>query len=68
MEEVLGDPAEIESIFVSNGDIGGKIEAEATVKGMRDSEGLKLAFWMDIPSGKYEELTEIKTRKLSKGE
>jgi hypothetical protein len=67
-QEVLGDPAEIESIFVSNGDIGGEIEAEATVKGMRDSEGLKLVFWMDTPSGKYEELAEIKTRKLSKGE
>jgi hypothetical protein len=35
---------------------------------MRDSEGLKLVFWMDTPSGKYEELTGIKTRKLSKGE
>lgn len=67
-EEVLGNPAEIESIFVSNGEIGGEFEAEATVKGMRDSEGLKLVFWMDTPSGKYEELSEIKTRKLSKGE
>ena len=67
-EEVLGDPAEIEYISVTNGDIGGEIEAEAIVKGMRDSEGLKLVFWMDTPSGKYEEIQEIKTRKLSKGE
>ena len=67
-EEVLGDPAEIEYISVTNGDIGGEIEAEAIVKGMRDSEGLKLVFWTDTPSGKYEEIQEIKTRKLSKGE
>ena len=67
-EEVLRDPAEIEYISVTNGDIGGEIEAEAIVKGMRDSEGLKLVFWMDKPSGKYEEIQEIKTRKLSKGE
>ena len=53
---------------VTNGDIGGEIEAEAIVKGMRDSEGLKLVFWMDTPSGKYEDIEEIKTRKLSKGE
>ena len=67
-EEVLGNPAEIEYISVTNGDIGGEIEAEAIVKGMRDSEGLKLVFWIDTPSGKYEEIQEIKTRKLSKGE
>ena len=35
-EEVLGNPAEIEYISVTNGDIGGEIEAEAIVKGMRD--------------------------------
>jgi hypothetical protein len=68
-EEVLGrGSAEIEYISVTNGDIGGEIEAEAIVKGMRDSEGLKLVFWTDTPSGKYEEIQEIKTRKLSKGE
>jgi len=55
-------------VCVSNGNIGEEIEVEASVKGMRDSEGLKLVFWMDTPSGKYEELSEIKTRKLSKGE
>jgi hypothetical protein len=67
-EEVLGDPAEIEYISVSNGDIGGEIEAEAIVKGMGDSEGLRLLFWTDTPSGKYEELADIKTQKMSKGD
>jgi hypothetical protein len=69
-EEVLGDPAEIERIFVSNpyGNIGRELEVEAIVKGLGDSEGLRLAFWTDTPSGEYEELAEIRTRKMSKGE
>jgi hypothetical protein len=48
-EEVLGDPAEIERIFVSNpyGSIGRELEVEAVIKGLGDSEGLRLAFWMD---------------------
>ncbi len=35
---------------------------------MSDSEGLKLTFWADTPSGDYEELAEIKTKKISRGE
>ena len=69
-EEVLGDLAELESILVSNpyGTIGKELEVEATVKGLDNSEGLRLEFWTDTPSGKYEELAEIKTKKMSRGE
>ena len=69
-EEVLGDPAEIESIFVSNpyGNIGRELEAETVVKRLGDSDGLRLSFWTDTPSGVYEELADIKTRKMSRGE
>jgi hypothetical protein len=69
-EGVLGDPAEIESIFVSNpyGNIGRELEIEAVVKGLGDSEGLRLLFWTDTPSGEFEELADLKTRKLSKGD
>jgi uncharacterized membrane protein len=69
-EEVLGEPAELESLFVSNpyGMIGRELEVEATIKGLMDSEGLTLEFWTDTPSGKYEKLAEIKTKKLSRGE
>jgi hypothetical protein len=69
-EEVLGAPAELESILVSNpyGTIGKELEVDATVKSLRDSDGLRLEFWADTPSGKYEELAEIKTKKLSRGE
>ncbi len=69
-EEVLGAPAELESILVSNpyGSIGRELEVEATVDGLGDSDGLRLVFWADTPSGKYEELAEIKTKKMSRGE
>jgi hypothetical protein len=69
-EEVLGDVAELEGILVSNsyGAIGKELEIEATVKGLDNSEGLRLVFWTDTPSGKYEELAEIKKKKLSRGE
>ena len=58
-EQVLGDPAEIESIFVSNpyGNIGRELEVEAVIKGLGYSDGPRLAFWTDTPSGEYEELS-----------
>lgn len=57
-------------IFVSNpyGNIGRELEAEAIVRGLGDSDGLKLSFWTDTPSGEYEELAELKTRKLVRGD
>jgi len=69
-QQVVGEVAELESILVSNpyGTIGRELEVEATVKGLGNSDGLDLHFWADTPSGKYEELAEIKTKKLSSGE
>jgi hypothetical protein len=50
--------------LVSNpyGTIGKELDVDATVKSLDDSEGLRLEFWTDTPSGKYEELAEINTR------
>ncbi|MEO9320372.1 MAG: hypothetical protein ABI361_06840 [Nitrososphaera sp.] len=70
-EEVTGEPAKLESIFVSNpyGAVGKELEVEATVQGVTSNSGaLDLRFWADTPSGKYEELATIKTKKLSPGE
>jgi hypothetical protein len=41
-EQVLGDPAEIERVFVSSpySNIDGELEVEAVVKGLGDSNGL----------------------------
>jgi hypothetical protein len=64
-EQVLGDPAEIERVFVSPcSHIGEELEVEAVVKGLGDSDGLGLAFWGQTPSGKFEELADVKTRKM----
>ena len=68
--KVLGEVAELEGILVSNtyGVIGRELEAEATIKGLVNSNGLDLQFSVDTPSGEHEELLEIKTKKLSPGE
>ena len=68
--KVLGEVAELEGILVSNtyGVIGRELEAEATIKGLDNSNGLELQFWVDTPSGEHEEIAEIKTKKLSPGE
>jgi hypothetical protein len=70
IQQVLGNVAELEGILVSNsyGIIGRELEAEATIKGLGNSDGLDLQFWAESPSGKYEELADIKTKKLSRGE
>lgn len=46
-EQVLGDPAEIERVFVSSpySNIDVELEVETVVKGLSDSNGLALAFW-----------------------
>jgi hypothetical protein len=69
-QQVHGEVAELEGILVSNsyGTIGRELEVEATLKGLGNSAGLYLRFWADTPSGNYEELAEIKTKRLSTGE
>jgi hypothetical protein len=68
--QVHGEVAELEGILLSNsyGTIGRELEAEATIKGLGNSDGLDLQFWADTPSGEHEDLGEIKTKKLSNGE
>ena len=48
--------------------IGKTLSAEATVKGLQKSTGLKLEFWVEIPSGKSEKQAEINMKELSVGE
>ncbi len=68
---VSEDKAEIERLLVLSHpytSIGKTIEAEATIKGLRENTGLKLEFWTDAPSGKWEELAKIDTKSLSRRE
>jgi len=48
--------------------IGKTISAEATIKGLRKCAGLKLEFWVETPSGKFEEQATIDIKELSFGE
>ena len=48
--------------------IGKTISAEATVKGLIKSTGLKLEFWVENPSGKNEQQATIDIKDLPVGE
>jgi hypothetical protein len=48
--------------------IGKTISAEATIKGLRKSTGLRLEFWVESPSGKSEEQATIEIKDLPVGE
>jgi len=48
--------------------MGKTISAEATVKGLRESTGLRLEFWVEAPFGKSEEQATIEIKDLPVGE
>ena len=48
--------------------IGKTISAEATIKGLRESTGLRLEFWVEAPFGKSEEQATIEIKDLPVGE
>ena len=48
--------------------IGKTLSVEATIKGLSKSTGLKLEFWVETPSGKFEEQAVIDIKDLSVGE
>jgi len=48
--------------------IGKTLSAEATIKGLQKSKGLKLEFWVETPSGKSEEQATIEIKDLPVGE
>jgi hypothetical protein len=48
--------------------IGKTLSAETTVRGLRNGVGLKVEFWVETPSGKFEEQAKIDIKELSAGE
>jgi len=63
--------AELASLFAMTEPysvVGERIRCEATVRGRSASEGLKLEFWADTPSGEFEELAIVETKALDVGE
>ena len=47
---------------------GEKIRCESIVRGLDESEGLMLEFWVQPPEGEFEQLTALKTNELQPGE
>jgi hypothetical protein len=69
--KLSGEKAEIGRLLVLSNPytaIGKTISAEATIKGLRESTGLKLEFWVEPPSGKSEEQATIEIKDLPVGE
>ena len=65
------DKAEIERLLVLSHPytaIGKTLSAEATINGLSKSTGLKLEFWVETPSGKFEEQAKMDLKELSAGE
>ena len=65
------EKAEIERLLVLSHPyttIGKTLSAEATIKGLSKSTGLKLEFWVETPSGKFEEQAKMDLKELSAGE
>jgi hypothetical protein len=68
---VSDEKAEIGSLLVLSNPyttIGKTISAEATIRGLRKSMGLKLEFWVESPSGKNEQQATIDIKDLPVGE
>jgi hypothetical protein len=68
---VIDEKAEIGRLVVLSHPyttIGETLSVEATIKGLREVTGLRLEFWVEIPSGKFEEQATIDIKELSVGE
>ena len=69
--KLTDEKAEIERLLVlsnPNTEIGRTISAEATIKGLRESAGLRLEFCVENPSGKSEEQAKIDIKDLPVGD
>ena len=65
------EKVEIERLLVLSNPytaIGQTISAEATIKGLKESIGLKLEFWVEPPSGKSEQQATIEIKDLPVGD
>ena len=65
------EKAEIERLLVLSNPhttIGETISAEATIKGLKESTGLRLEFWVEAPVGKSEQQATIDIKDLPVGE
>ena len=69
--KLIGEKAEIGHLLVLShpySTIGKTLSVEATIKGLKKSSGLKLEFWVETPTGKFEEQAKIDLKDLPVGE
>jgi len=69
--KISGEKAEIGHLLVLSNPytpIGKTISAEATIKGLKTSTGLKLEIWVEPPTGRSEEQATIEIKDLPVGE
>jgi hypothetical protein len=69
--KLITEKAEISSLLVLSNPyttIGKTISAEANIKGLKKSTGLKLEFWVENPSRKSEKQATTEIKELSAGE
>ncbi len=69
--KVSDQPADLRSMFVMTEPyppLEETLKCEANIMGLEQSGELDLEFWADTPSGRFEELGEIKTKALTPGE
>ncbi len=69
--KVREDVAELESVFALTEpytSMGKVVKVEATVKGLANSEGLELEFWVEDGLGSSKELQRIEIEKLAAGQ
>ncbi len=67
----VGEKAALERLLVLSHPyttIGKTLSAEATIKGLKKSTGLRLEFWVETPSRKFEEQAKMNIKELSVGE
>jgi hypothetical protein len=67
----VGEKAALERLLVLSHPyttIGKPLSAEATIKGLKKSTGLRLEFWVERPSRKFEEQAKMDIKELSAGE
>jgi hypothetical protein len=48
--------------------LGEAIRCEATIRGLTETDGLKLEFWSNSPSGDFEKLSTVETKELAEDE
>jgi hypothetical protein len=64
----VGEKAELERLLVLSHPyttIGKTLSAEATIKGLKKGTGLRLEFWVEPPSRKFEEQAKMNIKELS---